>query len=81
MKRFILLIIGALLFSITHSQNSFHNYFSQTTADYIQIGYGQRYILFRYPSPNNQFVRLNYIGTHRQVRSATPPPPSSVLGA
>ena len=45
MKRFILLIIGALLFSITHSQNSFHNYFSQTTADYIQIGYGQRYIL------------------------------------
>lgn len=63
MKRFVLLIIGALFFSVAHSQNSFHNYFSQTTADYIQIGYGQGYILFRYPSPNNQFVRLNYIGT------------------
>lgn len=63
MKRFVLLIIGALFFSVAHSQNSFHNYFSQTTADYIQIGYGQGYILFRYPTPNNQFVRLNYIGT------------------
>lgn len=68
MKRFILLIISVLFFSVAHSQNSFHNYFSQTTADYIQIGYGQKYILFRYPSPNNQFVRLNYIGTNEGMK-------------
>lgn len=62
MKKIILLIICTFFISVAHAQNSFHNYFSQTTADYVQVGYGQRYILFRYPSPNNQFVRLNYIG-------------------
>ena len=62
MRRFILLSIGILLITAAYSQSSFHNYFSQTTGDYVQVGYGQGHILFRYPSPSNQFIRLNYIG-------------------
>lgn len=63
MKQFILLVICALFVTEAYSQNGIHNYFSQTTGDYIQVGYGQNYILFRYPSPGNQFVRLNYISS------------------
>lgn len=63
MKKYILFIIGFFFITLGYSQSNFHNYFSQASGDYVQVGYGKGYILFRYPSPNNQFVRLEYLSS------------------
>lgn len=63
MKKLVLLVIAALMLSVASAQSSFHNYFSQTTGSYIQVGFGNGYLLFKDLSVHTQFVRMNYISS------------------
>lgn len=62
MKKVVLLVFALSVMVVLQAQSSFHNYFSQTTGDYVQVGYCNGYILYRYPTPTTQFTRLNYLG-------------------
>lgn len=68
MRKLILTFLVAMVVSFSYAQSSYHNYFSSATGDYIQVGFGNGYVMFRLPSAGNPFVRLNYISTNNGFR-------------
>lgn len=60
MKRSLILLILSIC-SLTFYAQTFHYYWNSQIG-YIEIGFGGKYIQFRYPNGYNPFITLNKIG-------------------